>query len=106
MTMSIYSYFCCTDCKVSLWLGKAVFADEQKTKVSRFQIGPVGSIPNHENRLLTAALWKMLAVHHGHTIHTFFDFEYDALLDRGAYREIGGDVGGDISIEEYVAGAQ
>lgn len=82
-------------------LGSAVFVDETASKVSHFHVGPSGSPPVWEDRLINRTLWKMLADHQGHAIHTFFDYEFDVLADRATYVEIGGDFA-DITYEEYL----
>lgn len=102
--VSIHSYFCCTDCKVSLWLGKAVFTGIDRTKVVRYHVGSAASPPNHEDKQLTMAIWKMLADHQGHGIHTYFDYEFDVLPDRSDYREIGGDCENCIPFDAYLEG--
>jgi hypothetical protein len=100
--MSIYAFFCCTDCKVNLWLGKTTFGDGSAIVGEPFHIGPEGSTPNSQNRQLMRAMLKMLAQHHGHTMKVLFDYELDRLPDRDAYREIGGDCEGDVSFAEYL----
>lgn len=95
--MSIYSYLCCTDCKVFLWLGKAVFSGVDKVKVVSLHVGPADSTPNYMNFPLSRALWEMLAAHHGHQIHTFFDYELERMPDRDLYTEIEAEDGSDES---------
>lgn len=86
--MSIYSFLVCTDCRVSLWLGKAVFSSLAKEKVASLHVGPADNPPNHLNPPLSKALWTMLADHHGHRLQTMFDYEMERLPDRDLYTEI------------------
>lgn len=96
--MSRYGYLACHDCEVILWLGKARFAGD---RVVAFHAG-ADATPNPENTLLTRALWKFLATHAGHPIATQVEGapDFDKIAE---YREIGGDMEGDVSLEEYVS---
>jgi len=45
--MSRYAWFACTDCKVMLWLGKAVFhdSDERISRVGHQRVALTGTFP-------------------------------------------------------------
>ena len=57
--MSHYGYFACMDCHMMLWLGKAVFKDDEH--IHYFHIGQREDVPNSQNLELNRVLWKMLA---------------------------------------------
>ena len=101
--MSRYAVLVCSDCKVQLWLGKAIFEDGPE-QPSRFQIGGStgdGESLNSENRILNKVLWKMLADHAGHSIRVLVEGKAD-YGTHYEYVEIGGDTKRDISFEEYL----
>jgi hypothetical protein len=96
--MSRYGYLTCHTCEISLWVGKALFSNG---RVVAFHIGPDEAPSNSKNERLNRALWKFLAEHTGHHIATLVEGDLD--FDRiGEYREIGGDMDGDLTLDEYV----
>ena len=102
--MGIYGYLCCKTCKKFFGMGKAIRLPPDFDKVACYHSGPTDSPPNAENPILTMVLWKFLAEHHGHSIQTLFDYEFDHFVDREDYRMIGGECDGDTSFEEYLKG--
>ncbi|HYU14560.1 MAG TPA: hypothetical protein VEL05_00745 [Candidatus Acidoferrum sp.] len=96
--MSRYGYIACHDCKIDIWLGKALFANGRPVA---FHVGQETDPPNSRNELLTRALWKFLAEHAGHHVSILVEGTpgFEALAD---YGEIGGDVEGDVSLADYV----
>ena len=57
--MSTYGHLICNDCRVQLWLGKALIRND---KVFNFHIGEESSF-NFERPILNKVLWKFLAEH-------------------------------------------
>ena len=100
--MSRYAWFACTDCKVMLWLGKAVFHDSDE-RINFFHIGPSEEPPNAARTVLNRVLWKMHADHARHTLRVVADQDpaYPSLEE---YVEIGGDEERDIDFEAYLKG--
>jgi hypothetical protein len=100
--MSRYAWLACTDCKVMLWLGKAVCSD-QNNRISFFHIGTAEEPPNSARPELNRALWKLLADHTQHTFRvvTDQDPEYKALEE---YVEIGSDEDRDMAFETFLKG--
>jgi hypothetical protein len=47
------------DCHMMLWLGKAVFKDDEH--IHYYHIGQREDVPNSQNLELNRVLWKMLA---------------------------------------------
>ncbi len=92
--MSRYAWLICEECKICLWLGKALFEGD---RLDQFKIG-ADPLPNPENALLNRVVWKIFADHAGHPLRVAVDPAFDA----GPWREIGGDEEGDISVEEYL----
>ncbi len=97
--MSRYGYFACHDCRVTFWLGKALFDGD---RVVAFHVGQEGGPPNSKKDLLTQTLWKFIAEHAGHRISVEVEGSdtYESIAD---YREIGGKAHGDVSMSDYVA---
>ena len=102
--MSIYGWFVCPDCKVLLWLGKAVFKSGTKlNRVDYFHIGDPSEPPNWAREELNRILWKMLADHAGHEFRVLFDWQLAELEEQGRdFVEIGGDSINDVSFEDYI----
>jgi uncharacterized protein involved in tellurium resistance len=102
--VSRYAKFVCTQCKVQLWLGKAIFQTDSD-QPTRFQIGDTRDTHplNSENPVLNKVLWKMLADHARHPIHIFVegDPDYDSTA---GFVKIGGDESKDITFEQYLEG--
>lgn len=100
--MSRYAWLACTDCKVMLWLGKAVRHDTED-RISFFHLGTSEDPPNSKRPVLNRVLWKMLADHacHAFRVVTEQDPEYERLEE---YVEIGGDADRDIGFEAYLKG--
>src|SRR5690606_783002 len=96
--MSRYGYLTCHDCEVILWLGKAVFSDGRAVA---FRIGLDEAPASSEDELPARARRKFVAEHAGHSMATLIEGEPD--FDKiGEYREIGGDMEGDLPLDEYV----
>jgi hypothetical protein len=102
--VSIYGWFACRDCKVKVWLGKAL-RENDNDQPTRFQIRDThtGDPLNSENPILNKVIWKMLADHATHSIGVFVEGynDDDAIYE---YKDIGGDEIGDITFEEYLKG--
>ena len=99
--MSLYGYLVCVDCGERLWLGKAI--QPRGDTIDHFQVGDAGAPRNSEQRELTRALWKMVAVHAGHGLRVVVEGQdgYRELLEESR-TEIGGDGREDMSFEEYL----
>jgi hypothetical protein len=100
--MSVYSYLCCTDCKVVLWLGKATNWRDEDVGPKSFARGDAPDGLNWKWEILNQVLWKMLAEHTGHTIRVVLEHEFEKLLGKNDYMEIGGDRDNDIAFEQYL----
>lgn len=100
--MSVYGYLCCTDCKVSLWLGKAISWRDDDVGPKSFARGDAPEGLNWKWDILNQVLWKMLAEHTGHTIRVVLEHEFEELLNKDAYTDIGGDGDDGVSFEEYL----
>jgi hypothetical protein len=88
------------DCRVMLWLGKAIFKDG---RIDHFHIGEPEQPPNAQRLELDRVVWKMLAGHVGHPLRVVLDEDKEfELLDD--FVEIGGDECKDISFKEYLEG--
>src|SRR4051794_13962081 len=95
--MSTYAYFCCHQCKQSIWLGKALHEDH---KAFAFHIG------NDETKhwlrpQLNKLIWKFLADHTGHNIDV--RLEEEMTDEMFGYQAIGGDRSSDVSVEKYLS---
>ncbi len=103
--MSIYASLVCVDCKVQLWLGKAIFQHDSTEQPTYFQRGNTDNgVPlNSENLVLSKALWKMLADHARHSLKVIVEGDPDYPAT-GDYAEIGGDEFKDIAFEKYLEG--
>ena len=100
--MSVYAYFCCTDCKVCLWLGKAINWGDDGTGPKTFSIGNPPDNVNWKSETLNRVLWKLLAEHCGHSIRVVLEHDFTLLLETDNYQEIGGDSDADIRFEDYL----
>jgi hypothetical protein len=99
--MSRYANLACLECKVMVWLGKAIFADNGR--INYFKIGGPEDPPNSKRTTLNRVIWKMLADHAGHPLRVVVegDPEYPLL---GEFVEIGGSETGDIDFDSYLNG--
>ena len=100
--MSVYGYLCCTDCKVSLWLGKAINWPADDVGLKSFARGDAPQGLNWKWDTLNRVLWKMLAEHTGHNIRVVLEQDFNELLCKDAYTDIGGDGEQGISFEDYL----
>jgi hypothetical protein len=99
--MSRYADFACIDCKVKLWLGKAIFCEDGS--INYFKIGEQEDPPNSQRPELTRTIWKMFADHAGHNLRVIVEGEPDEdILEDEAFVEIGGDTIHDISFAEHL----
>lgn len=103
--MGRYAYFMCSDCKVGIWLGKAVFhtSGEKRDKVKYYHIGQEDEPFNWERDGLNRVIWKMLADHAEHNLRVVVEYGplyTDDVFDD--FTKIGGDEIGDISFAEYL----
>jgi hypothetical protein len=99
--MSRYTEFACLDCKVYLFIGKAVVQGGTNA-IWCFARGGIESPPNSQQPELTRSLWKMLADHAGHNLRVVVEGSPDEDLVTEDFVEIGGDRNTDISFEEYL----
>ncbi len=99
--MSRYANFACMDCKVSRFLGKAIFRKDES--VNYFHIGGPEQPLNWQRPQLNQVIWKMFADHAGHHLRVLVsgDPDFDRLAD---FIEIGGTANRDISEEDYLKG--
>ena len=97
--MSQYGYLGCRSCRVKLWLGKAVLADDGSVRY--FHIGSGESEPNSHRLELNRALWKLLADHARHEFVVVIEGD-PAYAELGAYATIGGDAIDDVPFEEFL----
>ena len=100
--MSVYGYLCCTDCKVCLWLGKAINWRDDCVGPKSFARGDAPEGLNWKWEKLNRVLWKMLAEHTGHTIRVVLEHEFEELLGSDTFQDIGGDSSKDVTFEEYL----
>ncbi len=100
--MSVYGYLCCTDCKLSLWLGKAINWRDVDVGSKSFARGDAPEGLNWKWEILNQALWKMLAEHTGHSIRVVLEHDFEKLVDKDAFQEIGGDKADDVTFEDYL----
>jgi hypothetical protein len=82
--MSVYGYLCCTDCKASLWLGKAINWGNVAVGPKSFARGDAPEGLNWKWHVLNQVLWKMLAEHTGHNIRVVLENDFDELLHKDA----------------------
>ena len=68
--MSRYGFLVCDDCKDMLWLGKAVYGEDNR--IDHFNINSPEA-KDSDNSVLNRAVWKMLAEHAGHTLRVAID---------------------------------
>lgn len=98
--MSRYANFACIDCKVKLWLGKAIFREDDT--IDYFKIGSEEDPPNSQRPELNRTIWKMFADHAGHQLRVVVEGDPDEdLLDDDDFVEIGGH-GSAISFDQYL----
>jgi hypothetical protein len=97
----MFAYFACIDCKVYLFLGKAIVRGE---RVSYFHIGGPSSPRNAARPELTRSLWKMLADHAEHNLRVALqgDETFARIAEDEEFVRIGGDTDTDITFEEYL----
>lgn len=109
--MSHYAVLVCPSCRVSLFLGKAVYAAAPAAPprpgapapISHFHLGSDGAPPNSAQPELTRALWRMLAQHAGHPLAVLV--EGDPRYEQAAeYAEIGGDTLRDLPMDRFLDG--
>ncbi|APR87441.1 hypothetical protein A7982_12790 [Minicystis rosea] len=100
--MSRYGHLACSECRTHLWLGKAVWTEDDKVSSFHRALGDCPS--NAEQAALTRSLWKFLADHAGHPLRVLVEGEagYEAIDD--AWVEIGGDATNDVPFDRYLAG--
>lgn len=98
--MSRYGHFACFDCRIGIWLGKAVF-DANNDHVSYFHISDPLASRNWQRQTLSKVIWKFLADHAGHRLHVVVEGEP---LDREFedFVIIGQDTIGFPTFEEYL----
>jgi hypothetical protein len=100
--MARSAHLACLDCKVTFWLGKAVF---HPNNTVNYFFGIGDEVHNWQNQEANRVLWKMLADHAGHSLRVLVEWapEFNVFMDDGAVVEIGGDEPGhDIPFEEYL----
>jgi hypothetical protein len=99
--MSRYASLACIDCKISLFLGKAIFRKDGS--VNYFHIGEAEEPLNWQRPELNQIIWKMFAEHARHNLRVMVegDDDYEELAD---FNKIGGSRIGDTSEEEYLRG--
>jgi hypothetical protein len=104
--VSEYGYLLCVDCRIYIWLGKAVKDDDDR--IGYFKIGT--GDPNWRQPGLARAVWKFLADHVGHRLESVREFSkrYDEMVvddpPEGPYVEIGDWSTTGPTFEEYLAG--
>src|SRR5262245_48209723 len=98
--MARYGYLICEDCKVYLWLGKAI---SNADRVQYFHIGGSQRFTNIDRPIMNKVLWKMLADHTSHTLRVKVAYEFAVEVGTG-YSEIGGEGPGDTPFDTYVSG--
>jgi hypothetical protein len=99
VSMSVYGYLACEQCRIYMWLGKALRREDDS--VLKFHVGDEHEPPNSEKTIRTKALWKMLADHTGHPLRVLLEHELDALLDT---KDDAREIGGEIPFDEYLSG--
>jgi hypothetical protein len=97
--VSRYAYLACEPCRVKLWLGKAVFGDDERLRY--FHIGSDESEPNSHRLELNRALWKLLADHAGHPLRVVVEGDA-AYAELGEYTTVGGDTLDDVPFDDYL----
>ncbi len=104
--MSEYGYLACVDCRVSMWLGKAV--TQPDTTIDYYLIGDQAR--NWQRPDVSRALWKILADHTAHQITVIASMgeqyqDWTAGQDtNGLFTTIGGDGISDVPFDTYLAG--
>ncbi|BCY15511.1 hypothetical protein [Actinoplanes sp. L3-i22] len=103
--MSEYGYLLCVDCRVYIWLGKAIQDD---TRIIYFAVG--SKEPNWRQPELAKSVWKFLADHVGHPLESVREFSqrYDQMVaddpPEGEYSEVGDTSHTGPTFEEYLSG--
>ena len=97
--MSIYAYFCCHDCRQTLFLGKALLLKDESVPFA-FHIGNT-SIEHWHSPEKSKLLWRFVAAHTGHRIEVLL--EQNLTEEIATYPEIGGDKIGDIAVADFLA---
>lgn len=97
--MSRYGWFVCDQCRVQLWLGKAVF--DANERVDHFHRGPAESPRNWADPQFARVLSKMLADHADHPLRVTVEGD-PRFNETAGYAEIGGDTANDVSFEDYL----
>jgi hypothetical protein len=100
--MNRYADLVCIECKVKLWLGKAIFREDGR--IAYFKVGGPQDPPNSQRPELNRSVWKMFADHAGHQLRVVVEDSPDAgLLENGNFVRIGGPRAA-ISFEKYLEG--
>jgi hypothetical protein len=99
--MGRYAYFTCTQCKIALHLGKAIY--DGGTQPVYFHESSATNIPNSENSILNKVIHKMFADHANHALRVFIDDAPD-IVEMDDYRLIVTDAETeqDITIADYL----
>ena len=106
MTVSEYGYLLCVDCRVHIWLGKAIKNDDDQ--IVYFAVG--AKEPNWRQSGLTRSVWKFLADHVGHHLESVREFSerYNQMVEddppEGPYVEIGDSSLTGPTFDEYLSG--
>jgi hypothetical protein len=104
--LSESGYLVCNDCRVYIWLGKAV--KDEDSRVVYFKVG--AAEPNWQQPGLTRAVWKFLADHVGHHLESAREYSdrYDEMVvddpPDGSYVEIGDLSTNGPTFEKYLEG--
>jgi hypothetical protein len=104
--LSEYGYLLCVDCRVYIWLGKAIKDDAGD--IVYFKVG--AAEPNWQQPGLARSVWKFLAEHVGHRLEPVREFSkrYDQMVaddpPEGGYVEIGDWSNTGPTFEEYLEG--
>jgi hypothetical protein len=97
--VSRYAKLVCEECRVQLWLGKAVFAEGGEVRT--FHAGAESKPPMWQREPYNQVVWKLFALHARHTLRVVI--EGDAAYDAAAeFAEIGGEGASGISFERFL----
>lgn len=96
--MSRYAHLVCMDCKISYFIGKAIYREDEH--LNYFHIGPASEPPNWQRTELNRVIWKMLADHAGHRLKVLLSG--DPELEQFEFINIDGTAINDISVEDYL----
>ncbi len=93
------AYFACTDCKVRVWIGKAVPSD-----IVLYFNAFGKDLRNWQAPELNRVIWKMFADHAGHHLRVLLEWtpEYEAFIEEDNVLIGGDEPGQDISFEDYL----